>query len=108
MDIRIFKTISGQEIIARLIKTENLPYTACYHVKDPLIIHVFRDQQGNPSMGFAPFSMVISDAEPVHLLESALLMSPKNPIQEIADAYVQNVTGLALPPGSASGQIVLG
>lgn len=103
MEVRIFKLVSGVEIIAELVFTGS----DVYNVKRPLQIHMMRASDGSPSMGFAPWCMVADDSE-VKLLMSALAARPLSPLPEVATSYVENVTGLALPPSATStGRILM-
>lgn len=102
MNIKIFKPISGPEIIAELLN-EGAEF---YRISRPLTIHVMRGPDGNPSLAFSEFSMVTADKSPVILYKSALICEPMEPVPEIAANYQQNVTGLILP--QSSGQILAG
>lgn len=102
MDVKVFKFTSGVEIVAEYIRKEE----AVFVISRPLQAHIMRDQTGNPSLGFAPWTMIGDDRQ-VKVYQSALACEPLNAEQEIADSYLHNTTGLVLPSGAA-GQLLQG
>lgn len=102
MTVKVFKFTSGIEVVAEYQRCEG----DVYIVSRPLQAHVMRDHVGNPTLGFAPWTM-IGDDKQVRIFQTALACEPLNAEQEIADSYLQNTTGLVLPPGAA-GQLLQG
>lgn len=102
MSVKVFKFTSGVEVVADCLLYEN----GGFLVSRPLQVHMMRDQAGNPTLGFAPWTLIGDDSR-ISIYETALACEPFNAEQEIADSYLQNTTGLVLPPG-ASGQLLQG
>lgn len=50
MDIRIFKLVTGEDIIGELIAAGGK-----FRVKNPVRVAMMRGQDGAPNVGFAPF-----------------------------------------------------
>lgn len=94
---------NGQELVAELVHAQ----ADSYLIKNPLVAHMMRGPDGNPQLGFAPWSMLHQDGIQIELLIHAVSAKPVPIEKQVADSYIQNTSGLVLPP-SASGQILLG
>lgn len=103
MNVRSFKLVSGQELIAELIA----PTGTGYQIKNPLVLHAMKGHDGQDMLGFAKWSMVHVDGQVISLLDQALAAEPAEVIAEIAKSYVQQTSALVLSPTAAS-QILLG
>lgn len=104
MDIRSFMLTTGQELVAELI---DFTHAETYVIKNPLIAHMMRGPDGAPQLGFAPWSMIHQDGIKINIPYHAVLAVPIAIEKQVADSYIQNTTGLVLPP-STSGQILMG
>lgn len=51
--VKVFKLISGEEVLAEVEKDESNFYT----LKNPVGIAIVRGQNGQPNVGFAPFPL---------------------------------------------------
>lgn len=100
-NVRSFMLATGQEMIAELVSATRDGYS----VKNPLIAHMMRGPEG-PQLGFAPWSMLHADVE-IIVRSAALLADPVEVEGPVATAYVENTTGIALPP-QTGGQILMG
>ncbi len=101
MLVRSFIFKNGQEVVAQLVNEGD-----DFIVKSPLVIHMMRDQQGMPSLGFAPMSMIRRDGAEVTFYKSALSTAPVEVEPEVEKSYIENTTGLSLPP--SQGNLILG
>ena len=101
MEIRSFMLTTGQELIGDLQAATGTGY----NVKNPLVVHMMRGQDGKPTLAFAQWSM-LHDQEIVELFDHALMCPPVKIIGEVADSYIQQTTGLILP--TAGGQFLKG
>jgi len=101
MDIRSFKLTTGEELVAQLLQETSRGFL----VKSPLIVHMMRTPEG-PTLAFAQWSLVQKQGVEVELLTSALVSAPVQLLDEVSDSYLQQTTGIALPPKGGS-QILL-
>jgi hypothetical protein len=101
MEIRSFMLVTGQELIGEL----SLATGTGYKVRNPLVVHMMRGQDGKPTLAFAQWSM-LHDDETVELFDHALMAPPIKIIGEVADSYIQQTTGLILP--TMGGQLLKG
>jgi hypothetical protein len=83
---------TGQELIGDLVKVTGTGYI----VKNPLVVHVLRGPDGQGTLAFAPWSMVQKADQGVTLLDSALSCQPVEVIDEVADSYIQQTTGIIM------------
>lgn len=102
MSVRSFMLVTGQELIAELVKATG----DGYNIKNPLVVHMMRAPDGVPSLGFAQWSMIHLDTE-VSLLDSALLARPVAVLAEVEASYLTNVSGILVPPAT-TGRILMG
>lgn len=103
MDIRSFKLIDGSELIAELVSETGLGYA----VKRPLLVAPMRGPDGQPHIGFAMWSMIVDFDQEHELLDHGLLRKPLPVEQSVAQSYIQQTSGLIVPP-STTGQILKG
>ena len=103
MDVKSFKLIGGQELVAEFLGETGLGY----RVRRPLVVHVLRTPDGQGQLAFAQWSMVQDPAADIELFDTGLHCPPVNLIPEIAKSYAEQVTGLALPQARA-GRILTG
>ncbi len=103
MQVRSFILSNGQEIVANLVAE---PFQGDYIVRNPLVVHMMRDAQGMPSLGFAPLSMIRRDNADVTIFKHALTSAPAEVEPDVEKSYVESTTGLSLPP--SQGNILLG
>jgi len=84
MLVKTLKLVTGEEIIARVIKEGD-----CWKLNNPVIS--IQTPQG---MGLMPYCVTSSDKEmTIHSEHIMLLLDTR---KEIADQYLENVTGLSL------------
>jgi hypothetical protein len=102
MDVRSFKLVNGQELIADLVAVTGRGYS----VKNPLVLHVLKGQDGKEMLAFAKWSIVHKEGQPIELLDAALAAAPVAILDEISDSYIQQTSSLILPPSKAA-QILL-
>lgn len=97
MNVRSIVLTTGQELVAEIIQEGPSGIT----VKRPLVVHVMRGHDGAPTLGFAQWSMVRTDA-PVVITREGVLSLPAEVEPDVERAYLQNTTGIALagPDGS--------
>lgn len=100
MEVRSFKLISGQELIAGLLHETGTGYL----VKDPLVVHVMRGPSGEGQLAFAEWSMIHRDRE-IELLDGALAARPARVLDDVEKSYLEQTTGVALPE---AGKILMG
>jgi len=103
MDVRSFKLLTGEEIIAELLAETG---TGC-RICRPLAVMPMRGPDGATHIGFAQWSMVADFEEEFELPYSALATSPRKVIEQVSSSYTSQVTGLVLPD-TVGGQILKG
>lgn len=94
MLVHLFKLTTGVELVAELVKETGRGYV----VRRPLQVHIMRAPDGSPSMGFAPWSMIIKEDQEIELYDHTLSCPPLELVEEVTSSYIQNVTGLLMPP----------
>ncbi len=103
MHIRSFKLIDGSELIAEVVSETGLGYV----VKKPLLVAPMRGADGQPHIGFGMWSMIVDFDQEHELFDHGLLRKPLPVEQSVAQSYIQQTSGLIVPP-STSGQILKG
>lgn len=103
MNVRSFKLIGGQELVAELVSETGQGY----RVRNPLQVHIFKGPDGQGHMAFAQWSMVQDPTEVVELYDHGLTAKPAALIAEVTKSYMEQVTGIALPSAPA-GRILTG
>lgn len=91
MEVKTLKLITGEEIIARVLKEGD-----CWKLNNPVM--TIQTPQG---LGLVPYCMTSTDKEmTLHSEHIMLLLDTR---KELADQYLENVTGLSLssPSGLA-------
>jgi hypothetical protein len=94
MKVHLFKLTNNVELVAELLKETGRGYV----VRRPLQVHIMRTPDGSPTMGFAPWSMIIKEDQEIELYDHTLSSPPLELLDEVATSYIQNVTGLLIPP----------
>jgi hypothetical protein len=102
MDVRSIKLSTGEEVVAVLVKETGMGYS----IKNPLVVHMMKSPQG-PSLGFAQWSMIQAPDVEIELLNHAVMSVPVPVIEEVEASYLEQTTGIALPP-KTTGQILHG
>jgi hypothetical protein len=104
--VRSFMLCTGQELIAELVKATGTGYD----IKNPLVVHLMRGPDGQPSLGFAPWSMLhkTGPGAIIPLFDHALLAAPVEVLNEVEASYLTNVSGILVPPAANGGKILLG
>jgi hypothetical protein len=102
MDIRSFMLSNGQELIAELVAATG----SGYQIRRPLRVGAMQGQDG-VHVGFALWSMIHSVDQTIELLDHALLCRPCTVDQDVADNYMQQVSGIVIASGTSS-QILKG
>lgn len=104
MDVRSLILVDGTELIAELVAETGQGY----RVKRPLRVVAMRGPDGQQHLGFAMWSMVRDPEDDEHIiLDNGLISPPARVVAEVASSYIQQVSGIAVPPTS-SGQIITG
>lgn len=102
MDVMLFKFINGQEVVAEVLDGNK----DVIIVKNPLVVHMMRGQDGAPTLGFAEWSVIVKENQEISLYRSAMVSDPLDVMTEVADSYAQQMSSLILPP-TPSGKILL-
>ena len=102
MEVRSFILTTGQEMIAQLVQ-EN---PSSYVIRNPLVAHMMRGADGQPTLGFAPWYVLHADNQDIELFSHALISKPVEIEPDVSKSYIENTTGVALPP--SQGNILLG
>jgi hypothetical protein len=91
MEVKTIKLITGEEVVSRVLKEGNY-----WKLNDPVV--AVQTPQG---LGLMPFCMTSSDKVMMIHAEHIILMLDTR--KELADQYLENVTGLSLssPSGLA-------
>lgn len=103
MNVKLIKLINGQELVAEILSEQNASIT----VKRPFVVHMMRDQQGNPSLGFGEWSLLMESDKPATVHKHAMVADPLDVLPEIVHSYEQQVSSIILPTPPA-GNILLG
>jgi hypothetical protein len=103
MDIRLFKFINGQEVVAEVRASMSETFT----VRNPLVVHMMRGQDGAPTLGFAEWSVILKEDQDITIYRNALACDALEIMPEVAHSYEQQMSSLILPP-EPSGKILLG
>lgn len=103
MEVKFFKLTNGQEIITELVSLSGTGYM----IRRPLLVQIVRNAEGNPVLGFMEWSMVGDMETPFALYDTAIAAGPIDPLSEVARSYIEQMTGLIVPP-QTGGQILHG
>jgi hypothetical protein len=98
VDVRVFKTIIGEEIIATVEKYEG----GVYILSQPLGVGV---DHREGKLVFVPYMPYTAAAEEIHLFESSLLFAPVAPVDSIYDDYIA-ATRKIVTPGRGGSKIL--
>lgn len=93
MDVRSFMLTTGQELVAEFVDITGRGYK----IRNPLVAHMMRGETG-VQLGFAPWSLLHKDDQIIELLTHSVLSEPVELEGEVASSYIQQQTGLILPP----------
>lgn len=90
MDIKVFRMTTGEEVIASIISEND----ASYVVEHPLKFVI--SQQ---NMGFSQI-MYLTERKTQHTFFKTAIMVMAEPIEDVADKYREEVTGIKVPSRS--------
>ena len=89
--IKMLKLVSGEEIIADISKNDDGSFT----ISNPI---TFVNQQTEDGVKITPVPWVMfSNDRTFTLTQSAVILEPADPVQEIIDMYSAKFGGLVLP-----------
>ena len=103
MQVRSFVLSTGQELVAQLVESTETGYK----IKNPLVVHMMRGPDGQPTLAFAQWSMVQNPDEAIDIFNHALVSKPVALIPEVEASYISNTSGI-LVPAAPSGRILQG
>lgn len=100
MQVRAFKLISGDEIIAELVdqKFSNGAVSEC-ELKRPLHLRA-QMTPGGPQLGFFPWALMLDENTTFSLTENKWF-AQYEPNSDIAADYIKNVTGIDIIASSS-------
>jgi hypothetical protein len=91
-----FRLTSGDEIIAKLISSDETSIT----ISKPIVVQMQMVNPQQAGLAFAPFMATVDDGTTKFRFErSRLICDPVTPRQDIAAKYIQMTTGLEVPTG---------
>jgi hypothetical protein len=90
VDVKVFKTIIGEEIIAEVSKHEG----GVYELRNPLGIAVDQREQ---KLVFVPYMPYTEAARQLTVYETSLLFAPIEPIDSIYDDYIGATRKIVTP-----------
>lgn len=95
MEIKAFKLITGEEVLAEVISD-----TDAYVLKNPVGIAVVRGRDGTPNVGFAPFPIHSEQKSGSEItIDKSHVVYYYTPSEDFVTNYDQLFgTGLVLPP----------
>ena len=79
MQVRSFKLLTGQHLVAELVQVTGRGYI----IKNPLVVHVLKGQNGEGHLAFAQWSMVDAPGVAVELYDHALISDPTALLNEV-------------------------
>lgn len=92
--IKLFKFITGEDIIAKLIKTE----TDVYTLENPLqLLMIPTANPKQPNFGFSPYP-IASRSKILYVLRQHILWDPVDPLEEFVEQYESIFSSIILPP----------
>ncbi len=88
------KLVNGQEIITKLTAHEGTVYT----LARPYVLMLVRDETGQPTVTFAPFSMGVDDnRDTAYEIDRAqMIFTPVAARPDAAKQYLQTTSGIEL------------
>lgn len=92
-DVIVFKTISGDEVIARFVEKKS---DGTLVVKRPLTMNLMMGPNGQGGVAMVPFMVGIDDSATLEFSKDHVIVIAKAQ-QAAADGYLQQTTGLAVP-----------
>jgi hypothetical protein len=101
MEVKSFKLSTGEELVAQLLQETGTGYK----IKNPLVVHMMRTPEG-PSLAFAQWSLVQAQNTELEIFDHGLIAKPVELMPEVEQSYIQQTTGLLVPP-KTGGQILL-
>jgi len=93
-EVKVFKLVSGQEFIGKVISDEGSTVV----VESPVTLQPMRQNDGTLSVGMIPFSFGGKNNEQVAFQRSSLLCVI-NPDHDIENTYLTAISGLIMPTG---------
>lgn len=98
MSIRSFKLMTGEELVAELLRETGTGYV----IQNPLVVHVMRGPDGQGALAFAQWSMVQKPGAEIEIFDHGLVGKPVELVGEVADSYLQQTSSIILPKTAVS------
>ncbi|NJO65678.1 MAG: hypothetical protein HC836_48670 [Richelia sp. RM2_1_2] len=92
-DIVVFKTISGDEVIGKLVEVKS---NGDLTIKKPLSMQLVMGPAGQGGVAMVPF-MLGADENASFVFKSDHVIAPVKANANATSGYIQNTTGLAMP-----------
>lgn len=104
-DVKVFKFINGEEVIARVVAEVASPVTGektgDYEIERPLALMAQPDHStGQVRLGFAPW-LIGNDKINVIIRGSSLALDPFAPNVDLEKGYLQSTSGIAIAGADA-------
>lgn len=90
-----FRLTSGETLIAKLVEHN----ATALIVTKPVVANPIQ-QEGNFGIYYTPFCPTVDEAENHSIPNSAILLNPCNPREELKSNYIKMTTGLDIAPGA--------
>lgn len=95
-DVKVFKLLNGQELMGRVVsRNDNGLGSIGVTLQQPHLVLIIPSEKGL-SFTFQPYSIVSGDEEA--FIPSRFIMSEMTPRKEFERSYLEQTTGLSLPP----------
>lgn len=91
MIVKVFKLVSGEEVIARVVDIGE----DYYILSKPRVFQLVPQQNGSVAAGLIPWFISSPDADDVALIKTAIA-GVIDATKEVEDAYLRNTTGFEL------------
>lgn len=102
-EVVAIKLTNGQEIIAKLTAIDGDTYT----VYCPYVLMLVRDETGQPTVTFAPFSMGVDDKVSYDIQRQHMVVAPQAARADAAKQFTQVTTGIEIVGAGQSGIVGL-
>lgn len=97
--IAIFKLISGDELVGRLIDEDDTHFM----IEKPLAVAIMRDERGQPGKALMPWLLLEANSQILAVYKDKLLISPVGAAKEVSDAWLQQTSGIVLTGAQLNG-----
>ena len=98
-EVVAIKLTNGQEIITKLTAIDGDVYT----VYCPYVLMLVRDETGQPTVTFAPFSMGVDDKVSYEILRQHMVVAPQAARADAAKQFTQVTSGIEIVGAGQSG-----